>query len=267
MTTIPCWIITLDPQASGPRALQEALMAQGISAEFIAGVDGRLGQPVLRGKEHIDVRKSLLRHQRPRSNSEIGCYLAHYRAVEKAYSSGLKQVCILEDDVMPESAFAEVLSALEAQPESVEMVRLMALRIRKRKVLGPLPETNHTLVRPERGWCGTQGYVLSRSGMEKIIASGAAIYEPIDKFYDHFWEYGLRVFGVEPHVIYELAHPSGVKKQADTAFRVPLLLRLLAPIHKALFSRSRHRYLKAHADEFYPASWPAQRMGRTARMK
>lgn len=267
MTTIPCWIISLNPEAPGPASLSQTLTDQGVTHAFVPAVDGRKGTPPLQGREFLDVRKSLLRHKRLRSGSEVGCYLAHYRAVQRAYESGLERVCILEDDVMPEPALASVLAALATQPPEVEMVRLMALRIRKRKLLDLLPGTSHRLVRPERGWCGAQGYVLNRPGMKKILDQGCAIYEPIDKFYDHFWEYDLRLYGVEPHVLYEIPHPTSVRKKSDVPVHIPLLLRLLSPFHKLAFSQSRHRYLKRHASEFYPAEWPEERMGRTQRMK
>lgn len=267
MTTIPCWIISLNPESVSSLTLSQALSAQNVAHEFFPAVDGRIGMPVLQGREHLNIRRSLLRHRRLLNSSEIGCYLAHYRAVGKALDSGLEHICILEDDVMPEPAFAATLTALEDLPEDVEMVRLMALRIRRRKQLSLLHGLDHHhLVRPERGWCGAQGYVLNRRGMRKIIERGWNIFEPIDKFYDHFWEYGLRQFGVEPHVIYEIEHPSSIRK-TPSPVQIPLLLRLLAPFHKASFSSSRHRYLKGHADEFYPAEWPAERMGRTKRMK
>lgn len=267
MTTTPCWIISLNPESASATILSQALSAQGVAHEFFPAVDGRKGTPPLQGREHLDVRQSLLRHRRLLNGAEIGCYLAHYRAVGKAWAAGLERICIIEDDVVPEHAFAATLTALEHLPADVEMVRLMALRIRRRKQLSPLPGLDsHHLVRPERGWCGTQGYVLNRRGMEKILERGWNIFEPIDKFYDHFWEYDLRQFGVEPHLLYEIEHPSSIRK-TPAPVHIPLLLRLLAPFHKAAFSRSRHRYLKSHADEFYPAEWPAERMGRTKRMK
>lgn len=266
--SIPCWIISLNPESASASALSQALNGQGVPHAFFPAVDGRQGLPPLQGRERLDERLALLRHGKLLSGSQLGCYLAHYRALQKAWDEGLPQVCILEDDVGLEPAFAAVLDSLSRLPEEVEMTRLMALRIRKRKVLQPLPGCeSHVLVRPERGWCGTQGYVINRRGMRKILDAGCRIYEPIDKFYDHFWEYDLRLYGVERHVIYEIEHPSSIQKKVVKRPSVPLLLRLLAPLHKFGFSRSRHRYLKAHADEFQPASWAPERMGRTKRTK
>ncbi|MFP5441005.1 MAG: glycosyltransferase family 25 protein [Gammaproteobacteria bacterium] len=265
--TIPCRVISLDPGSAMARTLGESLSAQGVAFSFVPAVDGRRGIPPLQGREVLDNRKALIRHGRLLRNAELGCYLLHYRALQQAWDEGVERVCLLEDDVGLEPGFARVLAAIEQLPEDVEFVRLMALRIRRRKVLALLPGCDeHRLVRPERGWCGTQGYVINRRGMRKVLDAACRIYEPIDKFYDHFWEYGLRHYGVEPHVIFEHEHPSSIQKKDEPRPSVPLLYRLLSPLDKLAFSRSRHRYLKAHADEFYPAEKPAVAMGRTKRI-
>jgi len=265
--TISCRVISLDPASPMASALAESLRAQGVDFHFVPAVDGRKGTPPLVGREMLDNRKALIRHGRLLRNAELGCYLSHYRALQQAWDEGLERVCLLEDDVGLEADFSRVIAAIETLPEDVEFVRLMALRIRRRKVLSPLPGCDsHRLVRPERGWCGTQGYVINRRGMRKVLDAACRIYEPIDKFYDHFWEYDMRHYGVEPHVIFEHEHPSSIQKAAEQRPPVPLLYRLLAPLEKFSFSRSRHRYLRAHADEFYPAEKPAVAMGRTRRI-
>lgn len=265
--SIPCRIISLDPASAMAKALAGELRAQGVAFEFVAAVDGRCGLPPLEGREYFDDRKALIRHRRLLRPAEIGCYLSHYRALQKAWDEGVERLCLLEDDVGLEPGFAGVLAAIEALPEDVEFVRLMALRVRRRKVLSSLPGCDpHRLVRPERGLCGTQGYVINRRGMRKVLDAACRIYEPVDKFYDHFWEYGLRQYGIEPHAIYEHEHPSSIQSRAPTKQAVPLHYRLLSPLDKFLFSRSRRLHLKKNAGEFYPAEKPAGVIGRTRRM-
>lgn len=266
--SVPCWIISLDPSSPLPTALTSELSAQGVAFSFVPAVDGRQGTPPLVGREVLDTRKALIRHGRVLRNAEIGCYLSHYRALQRAWDEGLERVCLLEDDVGLEAGFAQVLAGIATLPDDVEMVRLMALRIRKRKVVCDVPgSAAHQLVRPERGWCGTQGYVINRRGMRKVLDAAWRIYEPIDKFYDHFWEYEMRHFGIEPHVLYEHEHTSSIQQQKKPKRPpVPWLYRLLSPLDKLAFSLSRHRHLKAHAAEFYPAEKPKGRMGRTQRM-
>lgn len=266
--SIPCWIISLDPSAPMPSSLAAQLAAQGVDHRFIPGVDGRRGKPPLVGREHIAARRALIRHGKTLTSSELGCYLAHYRAVQRAWDEGLERICIMEDDVSLEDDFARVLAAVAALPEDMEMVRLMALRVRRRKVLSPLPGCDsHRLVRPERGWCGCQAYVVNRRGMKKFLDYACAIFEPVDKVIDHFWEFDLRLYGVEPHVCWENEHPTSIVKVPAQLPPVPLHYRLAAPFAKLAFSISRHSYLRRHADEFYPAEKPPVRMGRTKRMR
>lgn len=265
--TIPCWIISLNPAAPTASALSQALTTQGVAHNFLPAVDGRKSTPALIDNEQLDTRNALTRHRKLLTNSELGCYLSHYRAVKAAFTQGLERICILEDDVALEPDFANILHTLESQPEAVEMIRLMALRIRKRKIVATLPDGKHQLVRPERGWCGAQGYVLTRSGMKKIIDHGWRIFEPIDKLYDHFWEFDLKLYGVEPHLIYETEHVTSIQKAPETPTKIPLHYSIAAPILKGLFSLSRSRYLTAHQDEFYPAEAPKTSVGKTRRLR
>lgn len=264
--TLPCWIISFDPASPSASALSQALTAQGVTHGFVPAVDGRQSAPPLQGREKIDVRKSLIRHQKLLTNSELGCYLAHYRAIQKAFDEGLARVCIMEDDVVLEPDFGRVLAELASLPDDIEMIRLMALRIRKRKIISTLSDGQHNLVRPERGWCGGQGYVLTRPGMQKILDHGCNIFEPIDKLFDHFWEYDIQLYGVEPHLIYETEHVSTIQKKPSSPVHIPLHYRLVIPLLKGLFSLSRHFYLTRHKAEFYPATKPEKRMGKTKRL-
>lgn len=262
-----CRVITLKPESEIVVSLLNDLKAQGIAAETCPGVDGRDSMPETLPGERLAPEITRWRHLCELTSSEVGGYLAHLRAVKQAYAEGLERICILEDDVALEDDFGTVLREINQLPENVEMVRLMALKLRKRKVVSTLSDGVHQLVRPERGWCGGQGYVLNRAGMEKIIAHGSRIYEPIDKLYDHFWEFDLRLYGVEPHIIWEVESPSSILKSNVARARVAWWYYWLHPLGKGWRSRERHTYLKKHRDEFYPTEKPQGRPGKTKRMK
>ena len=263
----PCWVITLKPDSEPVVRLLQSLEEQNVAATLFPGVDGRTTMPAPEPGERLAPEITRWRHLCELTSSEVGGYLSHLRAIKKAHAEGLERVCILEDDVQLEADFGAVLRDIVRLPDEVEMVRLMALKVRKRKVISTFADGIHALVRPERGWCGGQGYVLNRRGMEKIIAHGSAVYEPIDKFYDHFWEYDLRLFGVEPHIIWETEHPSSILKSNVARARVAWWLYWLHPLGKGWRSLQRHAYLKRHEAEFYPAEKPQGKPGRTGRMK
>jgi glycosyl transferase family 25 len=263
----PCWIITLDPDAPPVRELVASLAAQGVRAKTIAGVDGRQGMPALQAGERLAPARTRRRHLCELTSSEVGCYLAHLRALRQAYDEGLEHVCIMEDDIAPEAGFAAALAELEQMPETVEMVRLMGLKVRKRKVVAELSDGRHRLVRHERGCVGAQGYLINRSGMRKLLDFGSTIVEPIDKLYDHFWEFDLRLYGVEPHLIWEVPGDSSVRKSGAAKPRAAAWLHALHAIDKLSRSITRHYYLWRHRADFYPAGYPDEKPGRTARMK
>lgn len=264
---VPCWIITLHPESEGVRALMESLAAQGVNAELFPGVDGRHAMPALNADEFLDVQKTRRRHLCEMTNSEVGCYLSHLRAIKKGYALGYQKLCILEDDVEVEPEFGPALAEIATLPEQVEFVRLMALRVRKRKIVQSMLQGSHQLTRPERGVLGAQGYVVNRSAMAKIIQYACNIFEPIDKVYDHYWEFGLHQYGVEPHLLWERPHKSSILKSNVKRSRVGLFYYFIRPLVKGLLSKKRNSYLKANSAALYPAELPAGRPGRTARMK
>ncbi|MCX2781477.1 glycosyltransferase family 25 protein [Microbulbifer thermotolerans] len=267
ITKAPCWVITLDPDGERVKSLLESLRAQRLPTTAIPGVDGRSGMPEFERGERLSQGTTRWRHLCELKSSEVGCYLAHLRAIRRAYESGLERVCILEDDVRLEPSFGKVLAELERLPANVEMVRLMGIKVRKRKEIQPLADGSHTLVRPERGWCGAQGYLINRAGMKKVLAHGSRIFEPIDKLFDHFWQFDLQLYGVEPHLLWETEHESSIVKSNAGRDKVATWLYWLHPLGKLWRSLERHYYLRRNARAFYPAQNPTKRPGRTPRLK
>jgi len=249
------------------RGLLGSLKFQRLRTSLVSGVDGRAGTPRPEADEIICNATTRWRHLCELKNSEIGCYLAHLRAIRHAYLAGLNRVCILEDDVQLEPDFGAVLAELERLPDEMEMIRLMGLKVRKRKVIKPLNDGIHKLVRPERGWCGAQGYLINRQGMEKVLGYANRIFEPIDKVFDHFWQFDLKLYGVEPHLLWETEHTSSIIKSNAGRTSVARWLYWLHPFGKLWRSAGRHIYLQRHRRAFYPAQKPKDKPGRTARMK
>ncbi len=259
-------VITLNPDSEKVQELLSHLAKQNLSAQVIAGVDGRAGFPKLAEEESIDQARSLKMRLIELSKSEVGCYLSHFRIIKNAYNEGLDRICILEDDVLIESDFGRVLSSLETLPDTIEHIRLMGLKMHKRKEVFSLSDS-HTLTRPVKGLCGTQGYVISRSGMKKVLKHGSSISEPIDKFYDHFWDINLKSYCIEPHVIWErpIIESSIVKASRSEASRVgwKKVKRHLIKMQRGF---KRRVYLLKNWNQFFPAKKTEMPMGKTARI-
>lgn len=260
---ISAWIISLDPEQENAKKLAADLLAQGFDVRFFPAVDGRSGLPSLNAGESISAWRSLVYRGAELTPSEVGCYLSHYRLIKQAYDEGQSQVLIFEDDVALEGDIYALIERIVDLPQHHHLVRLMALKIRKRKGLIDLGGT-YQLTRPIRGALGTQGYVLNREGMRKVLAFGAKLTMGIDNLFDSFFLYGLKCYVVEPHAIYEIESPSFVKKQF---VQPPLWARIgrhFYKLYRSVFRRIDYWINKA---EYQGAEKPGGIIGRSSRLR
>lgn len=258
-------IITLNPDNPVASNLQMTLSQEGIDAVLFPAVDGRQAMPALQPGERISQRLALMNRKAELTSSEVGCYLSHYRLVRQAFEQGYSHVCILEDDVVAEPGLGDVIRQIIALPELHHMVRLMSLKIRKRKKLQQLTD-RYQLVRPCRGDLGTQGYILNRTGMHKVLTHGATIYMPIDKFFDSYFLYDMRCFTLEPHAIYELDNGSSISKTANRISK-KLWVKLAWRSYKLYRSILRRVYFLRHRHELFPAEKPREPVGKSPRIR
>jgi glycosyl transferase family 25 len=258
-------IITLNSQNPVALELLENLNKEGIDAQLSPAVDGRASYPELLSGETVDQQQSLINRKSHLTASEVGCYLSHYRLIRHAFDQQLSHICIFEDDVIAEPGLAEVIRQVCELGDQAHMVRLMTLKLRDRKLVDSLT-SQHQLVRPLRGALGTQGYVLNRQGMQRIISAGANISMPIDKLYDSFFLFNLNCFAVEPHVIYEIDGNSTVAKrykELDKRLWVQLGWRL----NKLNRSLRRSWHYLCHKSDFVPANKPPTSIGKSNRLR
>lgn len=263
--SIQARIITLNPQNPVALALLESLNSDGIEAQLSTAVDGRTAFPTLLSGEKVCQQQSLLNRKSELTASEVGCYLSHYRLVKQAYDQQLSHICIFEDDVAVAPGLGEVIRSVCALGDQAHMVRLMSLKLRKRKLVAPLT-ADHQLARPLRGALGTQGYVLNRQGMQRIVSAGANISMPIDKFYDSFFLFDLHCFYVEPHVVYEIDSSSTVAKRY-TELDKRLWVRLGWRLNKLKRSLRRKWHYLSHKNDFEPANKPPATIGKSNRLR
>lgn len=263
--TIPAWIITLNPEGENTRKLVADLHAQGMEANLFAAVDGRQQTPPLEHDEKISPTKSLINRRALLTNSEIGCYLSHYRLIKQAYARGDSHVLIMEDDIAIEPHLKAVVDEIVQLPENFHLVRLMSLKIRKRKVIKNLFPP-YQIVRPTRGALGTQAYVVNRAGMEKILSFGAEMCMAIDKLYDSFFLYGLHCYCLEPHCVEELVHESSIKK-ARTQLDERLWIKAVWHANKLYRSIWRRIDFFKNFSEYQGAVKSSTKPGKSARLR
>jgi glycosyl transferase family 25 len=133
-------------------------------------------------------------------DGEKGCYASHIVAWENLLRSNAAAMLVLEDDVRLSDGLPEVLRAIQELELPWDMVKMIGRE--KEKIRSQWPLTDGVrLVEYQRIPSMTAGYVVSRRGAEKLIASRKPFGRPIDVDLRFWWENNLVVLGVTPSVL------------------------------------------------------------------
>ena len=141
---------------------------------------------------------------KPLVNGEKGCYASHLRCWQWLLDSSHAAVVVLEDDVTLGPGFAAVIAAIAALPTGWDMVKLIGRLDGKEgeKLCRSRPLLKgFALVDFLRVPSLTAGYVISRSGAQKLISSRIPFGRPVDVDLRHWWENALKIHGLVPAAI------------------------------------------------------------------
>jgi glycosyl transferase family 25 len=134
------------------------------------------------------------------ANGEKGCYASHITLWKILLTSDAPAMVVLEDDVQLDDSFLPHLLALQQLDTPWDMVKLQGRtheKIRAQRALG-----QRHLVQYQRIPSMTAGYVISRSGAQKLLASRLPFGRPIDVDLRFWWENDLRILGVVPALVH-----------------------------------------------------------------
>lgn len=133
-------------------------------------------------------------------NGEMGCYASHLKAWRKLLDSGNGFMAVLEDDVCLTESFEPAINALIKLDKAWDMVKLIGRqkeKVRSRRTL----IDGFEVVEYARVPSYTAGYLVSRAGAEKLLASRQPFGRPIDVDLRFWWENQLSILGVVPGVL------------------------------------------------------------------
>lgn len=137
---------------------------------------------------------------KPLVNGEKGCYASHLRCWQWLVDSPHAALVVLEDDVALKPEFAAVIAAIEQLAGGWDMVKLIGRDSEKLRRTTPLLP-GFSLIDYRRVPSLTAGYVISRSGAQKLLTSRIPFGRPIDVDLRHWWENALKIQGVVPAAI------------------------------------------------------------------
>jgi len=140
---------------------------------------------------------------------ELGCYSSHVGTWRALLEGDADQCIVLEDDVIVDWRTLELVAQNDFAGRGHHYVRLYCRRPSQFVVLDPKYLNNSTsLLRLLGKPYGTQGYVMTRTGAERMLEVCSTVVRPIDDQMDRFWEHGVPNLAIFPPPILEEAVPS-----------------------------------------------------------
>lgn len=190
----------------------EGLLSElGLEAEFVSAVDGRALTDADRSQ--YDSRRARLDYRAEMTDSEIACYLSHYRIYERICRENLPLALILEDDIHIEPNFMEAVGALAAQTDPEWTV--VRLQTQRGRLLNPGNERDlgrrvrslgeSGLYQLDTHVLGGCAYLMRLPAAQTMAGYARNISRPIDQTLDRFWENGIVPFVVRPFPVRQ--HP------------------------------------------------------------
>lgn len=214
------FLINLDRDAARLASVSGRLRAAGIEFERIAGVNGVQVPGFFSADFGQAISASLMSH------GEIGCYASHLLAAKQVVDRGLDCAVVVEDDTgYADGAAAVIAAAAGSAPDGWDVISLCARSRRAMLKVADLP-AGHSVVRYSRYPWDVAGYIISRSGAQKLLAHGVRTV-PFDLQMRQPWSVGLNSFGVHPSIVYQIEAASSIDTMggpARTVRRAPTSL-------------------------------------------
>ncbi len=166
----------------------------------ISGVDGSVLSP-----GHLASLFATCRYFRPLAKGEAGCYLSHRACWQRVLDQQLDWAIIVEDDVDLTPAFADVPAAVAAIRGRWDMIKL-SNGWRPRRMWPLATVGGFQVMAYYKIPAGTQSYVVSRRGAERLLQQTDEVRRPVDVDLQCWWEHGLEIVGLAPFTVSSPKH-------------------------------------------------------------
>lgn len=187
------FVINLARDIQRREYMENHLKELGLYAEFVQAVDGR--DLCAADRKAYNRSKALRVYGGDMIDAEIGCYLSHYRLLQRIIAENIPYALILEDDVALFPALMPTVQAFLKKDMAFDIVRLETLRGKvkepqSKKFLGQrLHDFDQaSLYRLDTHVLGFGVYLISQAGAQRLVSYGKEMFMPIDQTADRFWD-------------------------------------------------------------------------------
>ena len=198
----PIYLINLPRDEQRLRVMQQQLDAMQLPFRRMDAVYGKDLSAAERASLYDEARNRRSYHQ-IMTPGEIGCYASHLRVWQDRAASPHAHALVLEDDVELLPQLPAVLAAMDELAPQWDMIKLVG-RDHERSLRAwrlPPPAQASSLIRYRRPPSLTGAYLVSKEGAVKLLRTHQPFHRPIDVDLRHWWESGLRLYGLRPYPI------------------------------------------------------------------
>lgn len=242
----PVLVISLPFSTQRRDAISRQLRDRKIDFEFVDGI--LIDSEQARLRTGYRPWRSLIVNGRELSRGEIGCYMAHLKALQRIYEAGWPYAIVLEDDTIIQSGFSSVIRTSIAQLSRFDVVKFASNLASKGFHAIGVVSPPYTLGVYLDGSYSAGGYILSRRAARIILQQLSTPVMPFDDALDGKLQSSLRVACWMPSPV---PQPSGQSDIGDQAKGGPAslprsrgLMRLLYKLYGAYARRRRRRAYK-----------------------
>lgn len=205
--------------------MHELCEKYGMKHKFITAFDGN-GLPAIKLNEFYSKNKALAVMGRELSSGEIGCLLSHRNIYKKIVSENIPYALVLEDDIDFDEDAIQVLKNVEELPNDWECILLghyschgSTIRTKTSIWHSKAITSKFFAVRLGEVACGTHGYLINKSGAQKLLKQIVPAHRPIDHFTGN--ERYINVYAISPPCIHtheSLSEKSSLKHEREDAY-------------------------------------------------
>jgi len=188
MNKTPIFIINLASDIDKRKHMESVCESNNIDGRFIDAVYGK-NLSSIEIQQIYDKNLALEESGRELTFGEIGCTLSHLHIYQTMMNENIEQAVVLEDDVLLTENFQKLIDNVDLFPNDYDLMLLgyysdevteeitPANIWSRRKIINGV--SSQRLVLPTYG---THGYLINKSGAQKLLKELAIIKKPIDHY-------------------------------------------------------------------------------------
>ena len=220
----PVFVINLERSVHRRQYAIDHLAGHGVQARIVPAVDGNtLDLDELSQQGVYDDSLARQKFSRSLSRNEIACTLSHVNVWRKMIADDVPMAMILEDDVMLAPDIADAITAaLDQAPANWDIIQLY------HDCREQIPIGEHLVRFPctSRMPVGSAGYLIRRSGAEKMVAHALPVCYPADSLLGRSHRWGVWMYGFAGSVLEQNAvFPTQIYVHVGPAVRIKRLLK------------------------------------------